>query len=468
MTLGVQLTPQDTAEQALALAGRAGADGCVVLVDESAEANLRWANNTLTTNGVMHGSHATVIATIGAGEGTAAGVVTRSAVTQDSLRDLVSTAVAAARSADPAEDARPLVDATAGPGWEDEPGDTSVQAFEEFAPALGEALKRSGKENRRLYGFADMQVTTTYLASSTGVRLRHEQPFGHVSVTGKSGDLTRSAWVGTATQDFTDVEVPALEAELVRRLGWSERLFELPAGRYPTVLPPSAVADLMTYLYRTMEARSAHEGHSAFSGSGGTKVGERLSPHPVTLRSDPRYAGLEAPPFVVAHRSGGAYSVFDNGLTLTPTDWIHAGRLENLHTSRFTADLTGLAATPPVGNYLLEVDGATGTTDDLVAGLDDGLLLTCLWYIRMVDPQTLLVTGLTRDGVYRVEGGEVTGMVNNFRFNESPLDLLGRFATAGACVPSFSREWGDEFPPLTATPPLLVPNFAMDSVSQAS
>ena len=464
MTIGVQISPQDTAEQALDLAQKAGADGCVVLVDESAEANLRWANNTLTTNGVTHGSWTTVIATVGAGEGTAAGIVTRSAVTPDSLRDLVSAAVAAARSADPAEDAQPLVEGAAGPDWEDEPGDTSVQVFEHFAPALGRALKRADKQGRNLYGFADMQVTTTYLASSTGVRRRHEQPFGYVSMTGKSADLTKSAWVGRAMQNFADFDVSTLDDDLVRRLGWSERTIDLPAGKYPTVLPPGAVADLMTYLYRTMDGRAAHEGHSAFSG----KVGEQLSEQPVTLRSDPLYAGVQAPRFVISHWSGGPRSVFDNGMTLTPTTWINSGRLENLQTSRFTAGLTGLAVAPPIGNYALEVEGATGTTDDLVAGLDDGLLLTCLWYIRMVDPQTLLVTGLTRDGVYRVEGGEVTGMVNNFRFNESPLDLLARIDAGGACVPSFSREWGDEIPPLTATPPLLVPDFTMDSVSQAN
>ena len=116
---------------------------------------------------------------------------------------------------------------------------------------------------------------------------------------------------------------------------------------------------------------------------------------------------------------------------------------------------------------MLSVDGATGSTDDLVAGLDNGLLLTCLWYIRMVDPQTLLLTGLTRDGVYLVENGEVTGAVNNFRFNESPVDLLSRFTAAGATVPSFSREWGDDFS-RTATPPLLIPDFNMSSVSQAN
>ena len=102
-----------------------------------------------------------------------------------------------------------------------------------------------------------------------------------------------------------------------------------------------------------------------------------------------------------------------------------------------------------------------------MAGTERGLLLTCLWYIREVDPQSLLLTGLTRDGVYLVENGEITGSVNNFRFNESPIDLLRRFTHASATVPSFSREWGDDYFSRTATPALRVPDFNMSSVSAA-
>ena len=130
--------------------------------------------------------------------------------------------------------------------------------------------------------------------------------------------------------------------------------------------------------------------------------------------------------------------------------------------------MTGQPVTPVIDNLVLEVDGGTGSVEDLVAGIERGLLLTCLWYIREVDPQTLLLTGLTRDGVYLVEGGEITGAVNNFRFNESPVDLLGRFTRGRATVPSFSREWGDDYFSRTATPALRIPDFNMSSVSQAS
>ena len=134
--------------------------------------------------------------------------------------------------------------------------------------------------------------------------------------------------------------------------------------------------------------------------------------------------------------------------------------------TRHTAAMTGQPATPYVDNLVLEVDGATGTIDDLVAGTERGLLVTSLWYIRLVDAQSLLLTGLTRDGVYLVENGEITGAVNNFRWNESPVDLLGRFSHASAPTRSLSREWGEYFP-RTVTPALRIPDFNMSSVSQA-
>ncbi|WP_112248836.1 metallopeptidase TldD-related protein [Kribbella monticola] len=469
MTTAIQLTPQDTIERALELAAAEGAQGCVVLVAETSSANLRWANNTLTTNGAMRGSSVTVIATVGAGEGTAAGVVGRSSVTDTSLRELVSAAVAAARESGPAEDARPLVDGTVGPGWDEEPDETDVSVYANFAPALGEALKKAGSENRWLYGFADHEVITLYVGTSAGLRLRQALPRGYVTANGKSSDLSQSAWVGAATHDFSDIDPLAIDAELTRRLSWATRTVSMEAGRHQTILPPAAVADLMTHMYTRLDGRDAHEGRSVFAKpTGGSRVGEVLSPHPVRFWSDPLLPGLETFPFVIVRSSAGSESVFDNGLTLTATDWIRGGKLENLMQSRFTAALTGApAVTPPIANYALAVEGATGSVDDLVAGLDHGLLLTCLWYIRVVDPQTLLLTGLTRDGVYLVENGEVTGAVNNFRFNESPVDLLARFTAAGATVPSFSREWGDEFS-RTATPPLLVPDFNMSSVSQAN
>ena len=165
---------------------------------------------------------------------------------------------------------------------------------------------------------------------------------------------------------------------------------DLPAGRYDTVLPPTAVADLMIYAYWVSAARTAHDGQSVFSHpGGGTRIGERLSRQPVQVFSDPAYPGLGAAPFLVTTTSDESASVFDNGLDLGRTEWIADGSLRALVQTRETAALTGQPVTPYVDNLVVDVDGAAGGLDDVVAGVERGLLLTCLWYIREVDPQTL-------------------------------------------------------------------------------
>jgi predicted Zn-dependent protease len=456
---------QELVDRALAAST---ADDCIAIASHRTRANLRWANNTLTTNGEMRGVDVTVISFVRQPGGTAAASVSGSATTVEQVTDLAAEADAAARAADPASDAQDLVVGGAAADWDEPPEETDVHVFDAFAPALGEAFGRARAGGRVLYGFVDHGITTTYLASTTGLRLRHVQPTGHYGCTGKTGDLTNSAWVGGATRDFVGVDALAVEAELERRLAWGARRVDLPAGRYDTILPPTAVADLMIDAYWYAGARDAHDGHSVYSRrGGGTRLGEQLVDPRVTLASDPAYAGLQCAPHVTVGSSGDDRSVFDNGLALGRTDWIRGGTLTSLRQTRETAALTGQPTTPEIDNLILEVADGAGSVEDLVAGTERGLLLTCLWYIRAVDPQTLLLTGLSRDGVYLVEDGEITGAVNNFRFNESPVDLLRRFTHASATVPAFSREWGDDYFSRTAMPALRVPDFNMSSVSQA-
>ncbi|MEU1806265.1 metallopeptidase TldD-related protein [Streptomyces sp. NPDC019937] len=462
----MSVKPHEIVERALELSR---ADGCVVIANETSTAHLRWAGNALTTNGVTRGRTLTVVATVDGAEGTASGVVSRSAVTAGELEPLVRAAEAAARDAGPAEDAQPLVGpgaaAPASPGFTDSPAETSSEVFAAFAPALGEAFARARAGGRELYGFANHEVVSSYLGTSSGLRLRHDQPSGTLELNAKSPDMTRSAWAGRATRDFADVDPAAIDAELARRLRWAERKVDLPAGRYETLLPPTAVADLLIYQFWSSAARDAAEGRTVFSKpGGGTRVGDTLSDLPLTLRSDPREPGLEAAPFVIAHSSGDDASVFDNGLPLPATEWIRDGVLEHLITTRHTAELTGLPLAPGIDNLILD-GGGTRSLEEMVASTERGLLLTCLWYIREVDPATLLLTGLTRDGVYLVEGGEVVGEVNNFRFNESPVSLLSRATEAGRTEPTLPREWGDYFT-RAAMPALRIPDFNMSSVSK--
>ena len=467
------LRPQESVERALAAAQ---CDDCVVLADETSSANLRWAGNTLTTNGVARSRQLTVIAISRGQDGTRAGVVSRAGVREDQIAEVVRAAEKAAAESSPAEDARPLLGpadseasapAPGGPRWDDPVAGTEIGVFRGFSADLGAAFDAAAGGGRKLYGFAEHSVTSTFLGTSSGLRLRHDQPTGKVEVNAKTADLSSSAWAGQATRDFADVDPAALERDLATRLDWARRRVELPAGRYETLLPPTAMADLLVYLYWSAGAKDALDGRTVFSKpGGGTRVGDRLASLPLTLRSDPAADGLQCAPFAIAHASSRESSVFDNGLALRPTEWISGGELAALVQTRHSAALSGLPATPAVSNLIMDGTGE-GTLGDLIASTQRGLLLTCLWYIREVDPQTLLLTGLTRDGVYLVENGEVTGAVNNFRFNESPVGMLNRITETGATALTLPREWGDYFT-RAAMPPVRVEGFNMSSVSQAS
>ena len=352
--------------------------------------------------------------------------------------------------------------------WSSPSSATDFGVFRGFAAQLGETLREAEGVGRKLYGFAEHDVTSTFVGNSAGLRARYDQPGGRLELNAKSGDMSRSAWAGASTRDFTDVDVAALDAGLAERLSWQERKVELPAGRYETLLPPTAVSDMLIYMYWEAGARDAGEGRTVFSKpGGGTRIGERLSPLPLDLFSDPAYPGLECAPFVVAHSSGRDSSVFDNGMPAGRAAWISEGVLSALHSSRFSAAAAGVPVTPSVDNLIMTAPGASESLAEMIASTRRGLLLTCLWYIRQVDPQTLLLTGLTRDGVYLVESGEVVGAVNNFRFNESPVGMLGRVVQAGATSRTLPREWGDYFN-RAAMPPLRVEGFNMSSVSQAN
>ncbi len=463
------LTPQQIIEAGLAASQ---SDGCVVVVNSSTEANVRWANNTVTTNGVSRSLSWFVVAIVDG----AAGTVTASAAAAESsaaVADVVASAHEAARAAarsGRAQDAQPLVEPLPDSGasdFEDPAEPTSFEVFGRLLPSLGVAFDSARSDDRILYGFARHESTTTHLGSSTGLRLRWVQPTGLLEVNAKSADLQRSAWSGVSTADFAGIDVDRVASDLATRLEWARRSVDLPPGRYDTVLPPTAVADFVLFLAWSAGARAAHEGRSAFSApGGGTKVGQRLTDRGFTLVSDPTFPGLEASPFVVASSSGDEVSVFDNGAPIGRCELLADGVITNLLHTRGSAAEFGERFVPQTENLILTGGEDGRSTEDLVAGVRRGLLVTSQWYLREVDPMTMLLTGLTRDGVFLVENGEITGAVNNFRFNMSPLDVLRQAGDVGGTVPALSREWSDWFT-RSAMPPMLVEGFNMSSVSKA-
>jgi predicted Zn-dependent protease len=495
---------QAVVEAGLAAASRAGADGCIVLIDETSHADVRFALNTTTTNGVRRDRSVTVIAFLNQSAGTAQ----RSGVVD--VEEMVLAALADARQFPAADDAFDLVDAAVTAGspaaqaFGVPPLETDVSVLSGVLSGLSGAFDRARRRDAVLAGFAEYGISTIYMGSSTGVRLAFSQPTGAVNLVGRTADGSGSAWTGAAS-----IAPPfeQMEEEIWRGLDWSRRQIALEAGRYEVILPPSGVADMMGSLaFYGLGGQDAEDGRTVFSaghggtgtgaadstggggGDGGgdgvrgtaaalTRVGDPISAIPFTLYSDPGAAGVECMPFAAAGSSSAEASVFDNGLPLSRTDWIRSGRLAQLRYHRAGAARSGVPAAPYIDNLILragsgdsdgDASGADGgSVDDMVARTERGLLLTCLWYIREVDPATMLMTGLTRDGVYVIEDGAVVGAANNFRFNESPVDLLARATEVGTPVRTLARELG-EYLNRAIMPPLRIPDFNMSTVSQAS
>ncbi|HUY64652.1 MAG TPA: metallopeptidase TldD-related protein, partial [Acidimicrobiales bacterium] len=370
-------SPSDVVDQALSTST---SDECVVIVEESSEVDARFANNTTTTNGSRRNRRVVVVSMRAGAGGTSVGVASRSG--DPDIAELVRASEADAAGGEPVDGAFALV----GPGeagGTDDPAfataarSTDLSVISKVFDALGDAFGRAKAAGQVLAGFASHRVETVYLGSSSGLRRRHEQPTGSLELVARSADGSKSAWVAAGTPWFDDVDLGAMHQRLEERLDWAERRVDLPPGRYETILPPDATADLMVSLYEAMSGRDAEDGRNAFSAPGGTtKVGELIASLPFELRSDPAAAGLECSPFLVTGASGTDVSVFDNGLPLGPTAWVDSGRLERLRYHRAGAARSGVPPSAPVDNLVLELPGSSGTLGDLVAGTERGLLLT--------------------------------------------------------------------------------------------
>jgi predicted Zn-dependent protease len=456
------MRPQEIVERALELLGP---DRGSVVVEHSTSANLRWANSTLTTNGMAERQTVHVVAHPDVPGGIGSGTASAVARTVADLETLVAQARAEARSAGPAQDAAPEVAARpAAPTWDLPPELTAPGELAPVSGLLSQVLPATDIDH---FGYAEHSVTSSFLGTSSGLRLRHDQPTARFELCGKSGSRSRSAWAGRSGRRFADMDLASTPDEVRRGLAAQATRIDVDPGRQRVLLSPSAVADMLIYLLWSAGARDAVEGRSAFSRhGGGTRVGERLSALPVSLRSDPAAVGIECADHVQDTVSSAATSAFDAGLPRAATDWVADGTLRALLTTRYSAGLAGIAHTPFVDNLIAGVQGCTGTLDELAARLGDGLLVTCLWYIREVDAQSLLLTGLTRDGVYVVRDGEVVGAAGNFRFNESPLGMLDRIADAGTPVDCLPREWADYFT-RTRVAPLAIDEFNLSTASEA-
>lgn len=452
------MPPQDIVEAALAQAGDCA---LVATAAHTCEVNLRWAANSLTTNGDTAATQVDIVAMHpDGGTATTSGQVPDAAT----LRDLVMRATHAAATAQRDPEALPLPSGGQSSDWADAPVPVDVATLQPLTAGLGAELRATGDVEH--FGYAEVDHTTLYLGSTAGTRLRHVQRQARAEFTAKAGDRRRSAWAGSAQPDLA-VDVAAVAEELRTALTHQLTDVAVAPGRHRVILTPSATADLMIDMYYAADARSAIEGRSVFAGPSGPRLGERVGVD-LTLSSDPAdpAPGMACTPFEVTVASTDSSSTYDNGLPLTRTEWISRGSLANLWTTRHTAAELGRPATPGIDNLTLALADGVGTLADVIARTEHGLLITCLWYNRVVDPQTLLLTGLTRDGVYVVRDGRIVGSCGNFRFNESPVSLLGRIVDGSDEVRTLAREMGDYFN-RAVMPALVVEDFNLSTASEA-
>jgi predicted Zn-dependent protease len=279
MSAAPELSPDDVAPAHELIEGvlkSAGQGGCVVIVTDTSQVDQRFAVNTMTTNGTRVSRSVTVIRMVESSGGTAVGIASQTG--SGNVRDLLSASEEDAKRAAAAEDAAPLITGGISLDFEEAPVPTDPSVLGRGLEGLADAFGRAQGENRMIAGFAEHTMSTAYLGTSTGTRLRHVQPTGKLEVVARDKQGGRSAWRGVGTADFAGVDIPQIEKTLAKRLEWAKRKIELPAGRYQVILPPDAVADLVLMIGEAASGRAAEEGRSVFSApGGGTKLGEILT-----------------------------------------------------------------------------------------------------------------------------------------------------------------------------------------------
>jgi predicted Zn-dependent protease len=430
--------------------------GCVILRSTHSQ-NLRWANSALTTNGDTMSATMTVIAMEAADGGSRVAVTSGQVSGPDEAARLASGCVEAVQRA-PITDAADLIESTETTDFAAEPDSIAESDTDAMQSAVSTFLAAGGRQ----FGYAELDCTTTYLGTSAGVGLRHVQ--NSVRVEASARDGAGSTWWGS---NHLGVDPSTVTVQADERLRLQARREDERPGRHRVILTPSAVGDLLIYLAWSANGRDAVEGHNVFARPGGaTRIGEVLTPRRLDLYSDPREAALSTSDHVVVDANSSMESVFDNGLPLSRSDLISEGTLAALRASRPTAARFGLRPFYLADNLICEDRDGVGTVDDLVGRTEDAILITCLWYIREVDPQNLLLTGLTRDGVYRVRDGGLVAALPNFRFNVSVTDVLARIVDASSATTCLPREWADWFT-RTRMPALTVDGFNLSSVSEA-
>ena len=428
----------------LAHAKTAGAEDAIVSAQSAVESHARFADNRITTSGRSEDVSITTTVWVGKRRGAATG----NDAGADALKKLADEAVQIARVSpvhreyvptlgplDYAE-SRAFVAATADP-------DLNARA-----KSLDGVLTTCRTAKITGAGFHTARASATAVATANGNRRYFRNSEGGLSITARTLDGTGSGYYAGDHFDLSKLNAQHIAEQAVGKAVRSREPKPIEPGVYPVILEPQAVSDLVGFLTGAFDARTADEGRSAFSGKDGkTRLGEAMFSERLNLYSDPMHPDMPAAPSTT------------DGTPATRLSLIKAGVLENLVYSQFWAQEKKRDATPGPVNYILESTQAPTSMDDMIKGMARGLVISRFWYVRQIDGRSIMLTGLTRDGLWWVEKGRIQYPVRNLRFNQSVLAMLAPWNVDAIGAP-------ERRSPLMV-PALKLSGFAFTSISDA-
>jgi predicted Zn-dependent protease len=423
------------------------ADGISASIDSGYQANIRFAANQMSTAGGVVNSQIGIESTFGKKH---AAAVTND-MSDESLRRTVEQSETLAKlSPDDPETMPGLPQQTYVPvnGYFDSTANLTPEDRARAALTALEPARKAG--DLKAAGFIIVNASANALGNNKGLFAYNRNTNANYTLTVRTDDGTGSGWAGAEHPDWKQLNFPALSTHAIDKARLSRNPVAIEPGRYTVILEPQAVGDLVQLMTFYMDARESDEGRSAFAKQGGgNKIGEKIVDSRVTMFSDPQDPQLLSQPYD------------GDGLPLSRQVWVEGGVLKKLYYSRFWAQKQGKQATGFPSSVKLE--GGTTSMDELIKSTPRGVLVTRLWYLREVDPRTILYTGLTRDGTFLIENGKISKAIKNFRFNDSPLFLLSNLEAMSPAV----RIAGTEAGGAVVMPAIKAKDFNFTSLSDA-
>ena len=422
------------------------ADECDVALSGTEGGNIRYARNSVSTSGDISSLVLSVTSSFGKKSGSA----TINEFDDASLEKVVRRAEELAQLAPENPEYMPLL----GPQtFKESKGfinATAAMTPDSRAEAVGKSITATKEAKLEAAGFIENTSSFNSVLNSKGLFAYSQDTDVTFSVTTRNQAGTGSGYAARGYNDITKLDTLAATRVAAMKANGSANAKAIEPGKYTVILEPVAVAYFLENMFRGFDARSADEGRSFMSKpGGGSRLGEKLMDDKVTIYSDPFNEEL---PSSTWNREGQA---------LDRMNWIEKGVVKNLAYSRYWAQKTNQPAVPFGSNFIME--GGNQSLEELIKSTERGILVSRLWYIRMLDPQTLLLTGLTRDGTFYIENGVIKHPVKNFRFNESPIIALNNVEALGKTERSISVESYRSY----LVPSLKIRDFTFSSLSDA-